>query len=443
MTTVAPARDEARSGGLGAVSTGLAASSRPPLERPGARLWHNRSFNTFWLGQTLSALGDAFAMLAMPLLVLQATGSVAQMGLLTGTMGVASLVSGVLAGPLVDRLDRRRLMILCDSVRVLVYSLIPLGWWAAGPQVWLIYITAALGASFGMVFGVAYITAVPNLVDKDQITDANGRLQTSGGISFVAGPILAGIVIAQFGAATAMGIDAVSFAVSAISLALIRLRKVAVAPRTGGLQSQRLSELLAGVRFLFNQPLLRTVTIVMGIMNLVTMGGMDLFIFRLKHDLHQSAGTVGFVFGMASIGAILAGLLTPMARRKLGYGVCWIGGLAGTGLALAAFAFTTRVPVIVALSILFILVNTVMNVTNMSLRQEITPDHLLGRVTAAFWTLAGIASPIGAAVSTSLAAIFGVPAILAGMGAITAALAVISVFTPVCHRRPELLYAQE
>ena len=443
MAAIAPARDEAPPDVLGAPPEGQEAGSRPSEAKPGARLWRNRDFNTFWLGQTLSALGDAFAMLAMPLLVLQATGSVAQMGLVTGTMGAASLMSGILAGPRVDRRDRRRLMILCDTLRVIVYALIPLGWWIAGPQVWLIYITAALGSPFGMVFGVAYITAVPNLVDKDQITEANGRLQTTGGISFVAGPILAGIVIARFDASTAIGIDALSFAVSAISLTLIRLRRVVVASVTAGSRSLPLSELLAGVRFLFHHPLLRTVTIVMGVMNLVTMGGMDLFVFRLRHDLHQSAGTVGLVFGMASIGAILAGLLTPMARRKLGYGACWIGGLAGTGLAFVAFALTTSIPLIIALSILFLLVNTVMMVTNMSLRQEITPDYLLGRVTAAFWTLAGIASPVGAAVSTSLAAVFGVPAILAAMGAITAALAVISVFTPVRHRRPELLYAQE
>ena len=89
------------------------------------------------------------------------------------------------------------------------------------------------------------------------------------------------------------------------------------------------------------------------------MGGMDLFIFRLKHDLHQSAGTVGFVFGMASLGAILAGLSTAAIRRRFGFGVCWIGGLLGTGLALAAFALTTSIPLIVLLSIVFIFVNTI------------------------------------------------------------------------------------
>jgi hypothetical protein len=84
-----------------------------------------------------------------------------------------------------------------------------------------------------------------------------------------------------------------------------------------------------------------------------------------------------------------------------------------------------------------------MGITNMTLRQEITPDHLLGRVTAAFWTLAGITAPLGAAMSTSLAAVFGVPAVLVGMGCMLASLAVVSLFTPIWHRRPELAYPRE
>jgi len=423
---------------------GLSGKDAARFSGPGTRLWHNRNFNMFWFGQSLSSLGDAFAMIATPLLVLQATGSVAQMGLVTGTFGALQLVTGIFSGALVDRLDRRRLMIACDLGRLVVYSLIPAGWLLAGPQIWLIYVTTALGSMLGNVFGVAYITAVPNLVDKDQITEANGRLQISGGLSFVIGPVLAGVVTALFNPAAAIGVDAVSFLISALSLMLIRLRPtVVIAAAISGARATHLDELLAGIRFLFHQPLLRTVTIVFGIVNMVLVGGMDLFIYRLKHDLHQSAGTVGLVFGLASMGAIFAGILTPLLRRRFGFAVCWIGGLWGSGLALVAFALSRSIPLVVLVAILFALVNTVMNVTNMSLRQEITPDHLLGRVTAAFWTLAGVAAPVGATVSTLLAAQFGAPAILTGMGVITAIMAAISIATPVNHRRPELLYARD
>jgi MFS family permease len=100
------------------------------------------------------------------------------------------------AGILVDRLDRRRLMIACDLSRLFVNALIPAGWLLAGPQIWLIYVTTALGSALDNVFSVGATTATANLVDKDQMTEANGRLQISNGLTFFAGPILAGVIIA-------------------------------------------------------------------------------------------------------------------------------------------------------------------------------------------------------------------------------------------------------
>ena len=90
---------------------------------------------------------------------------------------------------------------------------------------------------------------------------------------------------------------------------------------------------LGGIRFLVHQPVLRTVVILLSIGDVVLVGSTDLFIFRLQHDLHQSARTVGFVFGLASAGTIVSGVLTPRLRQRVGFGVCWIGGLGGTGLA--------------------------------------------------------------------------------------------------------------
>ena len=89
----------------------------------------------------------------------------------------------------------------------------------------------------------------------------------------------------------------------------------------------------------------------------------------------------------------------------------------------------------------FAFTSLVTNISNMSIRQEITPDRLLGRVTAAFWTLSGVAAPVGAAVSTALAARFGAQAVLGGMGVATTIVAVIAIGTPVNRRHPELLYA--
>src|SRR5436190_2747338 len=184
--------------------------------RPG--LWADRDFGIFWLGQTLSELGDAFALVALPLLVLHATGSVVQMGLLTAVAGSASIIAGLFAGPVVDRLDRRRLMIGADLARMVLFGLIPLTW-AVSPQVWLLYVVMAVAAVFEMTFKIAYVTAVPSLVGTEHIVTANGRLATTSAIAYIVGPMLAGGISGWLGPTAAITVNAVSFAVSALALA--------------------------------------------------------------------------------------------------------------------------------------------------------------------------------------------------------------------------------
>jgi MFS family permease len=194
----------------------------PALGRP-RPLWRDRDFSVFWAAQTLSVVGDSFALIALPLLVLRATGSVAQMGLLTAVAAVASVVAGVFAGVVVDRLDRRMLLVVCDLARTVLYGLVPLAW-AFGPHIWLLYVVLPLGEAVGMLFSVTYVTAVRALVPRDRITQANGRLSATAAAAGVIGPVLAGAVAARFGPAVAVGVDAASFAVSAACVSFVRFR---------------------------------------------------------------------------------------------------------------------------------------------------------------------------------------------------------------------------
>jgi MFS family permease len=408
------------------------------VRSPGAQLWRNRDFNIFWAGQALSVLGDAFAIIALPLLVLQATGSVVQMGLVTGVFGVGQLIAGLFAGALVDRMDRRKLMIACDVTRALLFAAIPLAWWLAGPQLWLIYVVTLFGSALGMLFQVAYITAVANLAERDQITDANGRLQATFALAFVLGPMLAGQISGVFGPAASIGIDAVSFVISAFSLTLIRLRRASVAHDEPVRRGLGLDGIVTGIRFLLRQPTLRAITLLFFVFALLAAGGNDLFVYYLKHDLGQGDGAVGTVFGVASLGAIVGAVVAPWLRRRLGFGAGFIGGMALSGLALLAFGLTPTIVLVAPLAMIFTFADTIKGINSMSLRQEITPDHLLGRVTAAFWTLVMVPGPFGAAFATALGARIGAPAVLALMGGLAIVLALVGLFTPARARRPEL-----
>lgn len=406
-----------------------------PASQPasnGRALWHNRDFNIFWTGQGLSAVGDAFSILALPLLVLQATGSVSQMGLVTGTFGAGQLLSGVFAGAIVDKLDRRRLMIVCDLGRAILHASIPLGWWLGGPQIWLIYVAAGLGAVLGNTFQVANITAVANLVDKEQITDANGRMQATYGVSFLVGPMLAGTVSNQFGPATALGIDAVSFVISAISIALIRLRPRQEPDEAQGARQEKLLEaLLAGVRYMWREPVLRWLSILLAAMSFISFAGNDLYVYLLKHNLGQSDNMVGVLFGLASLGSIAGSLVASRLRRRWGFAACWLVGTLVSGVGISIIGLAPYLVVIIPAAMVLTGADSIRGIMSVSLRQEITPDHLLGRVTAAFWAVITVPGPLGAAVMTIVAERTSAPLAILMMGVGCTVCAVVAYFTPI------------
>lgn len=420
---------------------------------PGARLWRNKNFNIFWFGQTLSVLGDAFAIVAIPLLVLQATGSVVQMGLVTAIMGVGQIVMGVFAGFIVDRIDRRRLMIFCDMMRAVLYLAIPIYWWVSGPQIWLIFVVTGLGACLGMTFQITYVAAIANLVDQDQITEANGRTQVTYAIAYVTGPVLAGVVSSGLGSSATLAIDAASFGISALTILFIRLHPLTISTQQDavqeGVQGQEdpdqtqttkatfAQEFLAGLLFLWQEPTLRAITIMLMLLTLLTAGTLDLFMFRLKHDLQLSDNTIGIIFGLASIGSLFGGLLVSRLRRAWGFGVCFLGGFILNSLCILLLATTQSLAFIAPLAIGFTFGSTIGGATSMSLRQEVTPNHLLGRVTSAFWMIGTAPGPLGAALFTALTPYLGTSRVLAIIGGLSVLIVIAGILTPIRQRYPE------
>jgi MFS family permease len=395
-------------------------------------LWRDRNFGAYWGAQSLSAIGDSFAYIAVPLLVLHATGSVAQMGLLTAVAGAASVGAGIFGGVLVDRYDRRRLMIAADLARLVLYSLIPLAW-LGGPQIWLLFVVLPICEAVGMVFQVAAVTAVRNLVDRDRMTEANGRLQATFAAAAVGGPLLAGVVSARFGPTAAIAINAASFALSAAGLWLVRLRRPTGGEGAGGGvgREKRLADFLAGARFLWRQPVLRSLTVLLSIFIFLTYGLTDVLIYHVKHDLGGSDRTIGTVLGLAALGTIAGALLVAPVRRRRGFGVTWIGAVSMSGLAIAGIGVVGTVPGVTVLAAVYLCGVSVGGICSMSLRQEITPDHLLGRVTSAFWSTHYALGPAGAAVLTWAAGRYGVTAVTLASGAGCLLVAVGGLFTPI------------
>ncbi|HEX8184881.1 MAG TPA: MFS transporter [Blastocatellia bacterium] len=409
------------------------------MASPNKPVWRDRNFNLFWAGQTFDALGDAAAMVILPLLVLEATGSIAQMGLVTGTAGMTCLLSSLVSGIVVDRVNRRSLMIYCDLGRAAAYASLPLTWWLLSASMLAIYALTIIAAIMGTFFVVAYTTVVPNVVKKEQISDANGLLQTTAAVAYVAGPMIAGFACHNLSPTMAVILVGLSYVVSAVMMFLARLRRESAAAQNAATaeSSSRLDGALAGMRFLLRHPVLRSVTLLIAVFVLISSATVDLCIFRLKNDMNQSDSTVGIVFGLASIGSVLGGLLTSALRRRLGFGLCFLSCLILQGLAIASIGIAPSVLIIAVLATSFTFAYTIRGVCAQTLRQQVTPDNLLGRVTSTYWTLILVLGPIGTAIGTALAEKIGTRPVLIANGLICMFIAVTGFLTPAYTERPE------
>ncbi len=191
---------------------------------PGRRgpLWRHRDFMLLWGGQAVSEMGSAVTLLALPLTaVVVLHASTLQVGVLTALATAAFLVIALPAGAVVDRLPKRRLMLVCDAARMLIIGSVPLAA-ALGALTMAQLYTVALATGVATVFfDVAYQSYLPLLILPRQLADGNGKLQTTAQASMVVGPGLGGALVGLFGAAGAMAADAVSYAVSLGSLLLI------------------------------------------------------------------------------------------------------------------------------------------------------------------------------------------------------------------------------
>jgi amino acid adenylation domain-containing protein len=423
--------------------------STSAVNQSSTSLWRNPNFRLFLISETLSSIGDSFSYVAIPLLVLRATGSIAQMGLVTGATGVASIGTGVVAGVVADRVNRQALLMACDIARCLLYAAIPIAW-LFSPQLWLVYLVVPLAAVFGMLFQVTYVTVVPNLVEPDQITEANGRLYGSYAVAAVGGPTAAGLISGYFNPSIAIAVDSLSFAVSAVGLLLLRRRlnlaeqgpgaqPASAAQDTAGKKPAKRAtvreEFLVGARFLWAHEILRPLTIRLSLLTFLTYGLTDVIIFHVRHDLGRSDTSVGYVLSAGTVGTLIASSLVARLRRRFGFGASWTVAYTLCGVVVVGLGLARSIPLVAVLATVILSCTGVAGISSMSFRQEVTPSPLLGRVTAAFWTIHSALGPPGAAALTALAAGYGVTPVCVVAGIAISLIALSAISTQIWRSR--------
>jgi MFS family permease len=283
-------------------------------------LWRHRDFMMLWSGQTVSELGSAVTTIALPLTaVVLLHASTLQVGLLTAASTVSFLIVALPAGLVVDRVAKRRLMIGCDVARMLIIGSVPVAAALGVLTMAQLFAVALLAGLATVFFDVAYQSYVPALIEPEQLHDGNGKLGATQAFAQVTGPGLGGGLFGLVGAGS-MIVDAVSYAVSFLSLLLIRVREPrpdrseTAATGVAGLRT----EILAGLAFVFRQPVLRKIAACTGTGNLFSSMAGTLEIIFLIRVLHVSPADTGLLVAVGSVGGIAGGVLSSRLSRWIG-----------------------------------------------------------------------------------------------------------------------------
>jgi MFS family permease len=401
----------------------------------GRRSWLlSGDFGRFWLGQTISNLGSSFTLFALPLLVFKLTGSPINLGVTTACEFVPYLLFGLVIGAWVDRVDRKRLMIATDLARAVVIATIPLLAAADALSVGWVYAVAFCSATLTIAFDAAEFAAIPSLVASgDDLVSANGRVHASYSAAQVAGPLLAGLLITVVPVQQVLWADAASFLVSAGTLVLIGASFNA--PRPDGEARRAIRrEVVDGLRYVLGHPVLRNISAMMALINLVGATVYAQLVVFAKRQLDASDSRVALLYAAGSAGVVLLSLAAGPVRRRLSFSVAALGALVVDGLLTMVLAATRWYWAALVLWAAISGLGIFFNINTGSLRQQIVPNHLLGRVVSIAGVLAWSAIPVGALVggwaverTGSVALIYGV------IGALVALLAFAFSFGPLGH----------
>lgn len=356
----------------------------------------------------MSLLGTSMTAVIFPLLVYRMTRS----PLLTSLISVCDIapypIFGLFAGALADRVNRRHLMITCDLLNMVLLGSVPLAsvfHLLTLPQ---IYVVGLLSATAFVWFDAANFGAVPALVGRGRLIAANSALWTASTIVDIIGPSLAGICAVLVGPALTISADATSYAISALSLALIPrafTRLLQSEERAASWFRSAMRDIREGVRFLSKHVLVRTLT-VLGIGNALTAGAVQglLVVYGIRAlGLTTTDPRIGLLFGAGATGALLSNLLLPVLVKRVAVGRITMITLFLNLLLLAAMALSPTFLIGMLCYGLWLGCNHLININGIALRQLVTPDHLQSRVNASARMVMVAANPLGAALGGVLA----------------------------------------
>ncbi len=373
------------------------------------------------LSSGMSNLADGVFKVALPLLAIRITRSPALVAGVQLVQTAPWLLGALHIGALVDRIDRRRAMVLANAARSAFVAVPAVLVAVDAGGLWMLYL-AAFGTGVAEVFyDTAAQSVLPAIVPRDQLDRANGRLfAVELGAQEFAGPPLAGVLVA-----VALAVPlAASAGLWVIALALLATLPGTFRPRRSGRPTSIRADIREGVSFVLGRPTLRTMAVMVGMNNLASsavFAVLVLFAVGPGSSLELSEPAFGVLFATLAAGGLVGGLIAERVQRRLGRARTITLSVFGMIAYVVAPALTTNLAVIAVVLFMAGVMNMLWNVTTVSFRQRVTPDHLLGRMNSAYRLLAWGTRPLGAVAGGIIGQWLGVRSVFVVMGILSAA----------------------
>jgi predicted MFS family arabinose efflux permease len=407
-----------------------------PNQRPRS-LWRNRDFVLLWSGQLISTAGTQVTALALPLLVLAITHSPAQAGLVAACGTLPRFLFALPAGAMVDRWDRKRVMIVCDSAQVVAMGSIAVALALGRLSMVQLYLVAFSQGTCSIFFWLARLAALPRVVPKAQLPAAVAQNEVAESVVTLLSPPLGGVIFSVGRALPFLG-DAISYAVSVISLLFIRVpfqteRQTGTTKKT---PRRLVQDMLVGLRWLWRSPLIRFMSFVYA--GFALAGGYELGVIVLATARGASPFIIGLIFAAGGIGGLGGALIAPRIQRRLRFGQIIPALQWGYPLSFVLYVLAPTPLLMALIEAGSMAVDQVYDVVWPSYRIALIPDALQGRVTSAYRMIFSSMLPIGEAVSGLLIQRLGaVPEMLLAAAGLSV-LSVVVMLNPHVHHAPPI-----
>ena len=368
-------------------------------------IFRHRNFLAFWSGFTVSSIGDSLTRVALTWLVFEETRSAQALGMLTIAYTAPILLGGFFAGPLLDRFSPRRVMIVDNLIRGVVFALIPILSAAGRLEVWHIYIFAAIYGFLMMISLAGGPTLIPSIVKKEQLDTANALETLSYTLSSVIGPPLAGLLIVWMGTANVIILDALSYFIFVLVLLGMTVRAPEYpAPKDEAHASYGIME---AVKMMLGNKVILSTTLMFMAAN-VGFGALTVFLPLVSNQIAKdSAEVFGVLLGAMALGEVLSAWLAGSLSMKVSLGkrIAFAQIFSGASLALLLIGATFWA-VTMGLFLLGFF-SAPLTIWAQTLRMQVIPPDLRGRTFALLRTLMQGATPLGGALAGFLIPVVG------------------------------------